>query len=60
MHGATPLHTAAANGYLLVLDFLLDNHCSTEVTDLDLWQPLHAAACWGHLEAVEILAQETN
>jgi len=57
MHGATPLHTAAANGYLLVLDFLLDNHCSTEVTDLDLWQPLHAAACWGHLEAVEILAQ---
>lgn len=35
----------------------MDNHCSTEVTDLDLWQPLHAAACWGHLEAVEILAQ---
>ena len=24
---------------------------------MDLWQPLHAAACWGHLEAVEILAQ---
>ena len=35
----------------------MDNHCSTEVTDLDHWQPLHAAACWGHLEAVEILAQ---
>ena len=28
-----------------------------QVSDVDLWQPLHAAACWGHLEAVEILAQ---
>jgi hypothetical protein len=40
-----------------VLEFLLDHHVSTELTDTDLWQPLHAAACWGHLEAVEILAQ---
>merc|ERR1719402_1921330 len=56
-HGATPLHVAAANGYLQVLEFLLDNHVSTEVVDNDQWQPLHAAACWGHLEAVEILAQ---
>ena len=55
--GATPLHIAAANGYLSVLEFLLDHHCSTEVHDVDLWQPLHAAACWGHLEAVEILSQ---
>merc|ERR1719251_569269 len=55
--GATPLHIAAANGYLAVLEFLLDHHCSTEVCDVDLWQPLHAAACWGHLEAVEILSQ---
>ena len=36
---------------------MLDHHCSTEVVDNDQWQPLHAAACWGHLEAVEILAQ---
>jgi len=56
-HGATPLHIAAANGYLQVLEFLLDNHVSTEVVDNDQWQPLHAGACWGHLEAVEILAQ---
>lgn len=57
VQGATPLHIAAANGYLSVLEFLLDHHCSTEVCDADLWQPLHAAACWGHLEAVEILSQ---
>ena len=57
IQGATPLHIAAANGYLSVLEFLLDHHCSTEVCDADLWQPLHAAACWGHLEAVEVLSQ---
>ena len=47
---ATPLHIASANGYLSVVEFLLDHHASTEVVDDDLWQPLHAAACWGHLE----------
>ena len=55
--GATPLHVAAANGYLSVVEFLLDNHASTESVDNDRWQPIHAAACWGHLEVVEMLAQ---
>ncbi|XP_077285869.1 myosin phosphatase targeting subunit 75D isoform X2 [Arctopsyche grandis] len=53
--GATPLHIAAANGYLKVVEFLLDNHVSTDVKDHDLWQPVHAAACWGHLEVLETL-----
>lgn len=57
LKGATPLHIASANGYLSVVEFLLDHHASTEVVDDDLWQPLHAAACWGHLEVVEMLAQ---
>ena len=35
----------------------MDNHVSTEVVDDDMWQPIHAAACWGHLEVVEMLAQ---
>ena len=34
-HRATPLHIAAANGYLSVLEFLLDNHCSTEVLGMN-------------------------
>ncbi len=55
--GATPLHIASANGYLSVVEYLLDNHVSTESVDDDLWQPIHAAACWGHLEVVELLAQ---
>jgi protein phosphatase 1 regulatory inhibitor subunit 16A, putative len=47
--GATPLHISAANGYSTVVEFLLDNHVSTDVIDNDLWQPIHAAACWGHV-----------
>lgn len=43
------LHVAAANGYLSVVEFLLEHHVSTDVVDNDLWQPLHAAACWGHV-----------
>ncbi|XP_011299917.1 protein phosphatase 1 regulatory subunit 16A isoform X2 [Fopius arisanus] len=55
--GATPLHIAAANGYLRVVEFLLDQHVSTDVEDNDKWQPVHAAACWGHLEVLELLVQ---
>ncbi|XP_022167273.1 protein phosphatase 1 regulatory subunit 16A [Myzus persicae] len=55
--GATPLHIAASNGYLKVVEYLLDNHVATDVRDSDEWQPVHAAACWGHLEVLEILVQ---
>ncbi|XP_050429744.1 protein phosphatase 1 regulatory subunit 16A [Adelges cooleyi] len=55
--GATPLHIAAANGYLKVVEFLLDHHVATDVKDSDDWQPVHAAACWGHLEVLEVLVQ---
>ncbi|KAJ4448880.1 hypothetical protein ANN_00271 [Periplaneta americana] len=47
--GATPLHIAAANGYLRVVEFLLDHNVATNVKDNDDWQPVHAAACWGHV-----------
>ena len=47
--GATPLHIAAANGYLSVVEFLLDQHVATDLKDNDGWQPIHAAACWGHV-----------
>ncbi|XP_053201240.1 uncharacterized protein LOC128386259 [Panonychus citri] len=57
VHGATPLHIAAANGYSVVVEFLLDNHVSTDVVDNDLWQPIHAAACWGHPDVLEQLVQ---
>lgn len=55
--GATPLHIAAANGYLRVVELLLDQHVSIDVEDNDKWQPVHAAACWGHLEVLVLLVQ---
>ncbi|CAH0546464.1 unnamed protein product [Brassicogethes aeneus] len=55
--GATPLHIAAANGYISVVEFLLDHGVPTDLKDKDDWQPSHAAACWGHLEVIELLAQ---
>lgn len=55
--GATPLHIAAANGYVAVVEFLLDHHVSTDINDNDFWQPIHAAACWGHPDVIELLVQ---
>ncbi|XP_050533914.1 protein phosphatase 1 regulatory inhibitor subunit 16B isoform X2 [Daktulosphaira vitifoliae] len=54
---ATPLHIAAANGYLKVVEYLLDHHVAIDVKDSDDWQPVHAAACWGHIEVLEMLVQ---
>lgn len=53
----TQLHIAAANGYLRVVEFLLDHNVATSVKDNDDWQPVHAAACWGH---VSVLTDRTN
>ena len=46
------LHVAAANGYLSVVKYLLDNHVAVGPCDKDDWQPIHAAACWGHVSHV--------
>ena len=43
------LHVSAANGYLLVTEFLLEQHVSVDLTDNDTWQPIHCAACWGQV-----------
>lgn len=48
--GATPLHIAAANGYIKVVEFLLENHVAVDAVDNDVWTPVHAAACWGHVK----------
>uniref|UniRef100_A0A0A9ZDJ2 Protein phosphatase 1 regulatory subunit 16A n=1 Tax=Lygus hesperus TaxID=30085 RepID=A0A0A9ZDJ2_LYGHE len=56
-NGATPLHIGSANGYIRVVEYLLDQHVSTDDKDVDGWQPVHAAACWGHIEVLELLVQ---
>ncbi|WAR11623.1 PP16A-like protein [Mya arenaria] len=57
IHWATPLHIAAANGYLEVVEFLLNQHVSLEARDEDGWLPIHAAACWLQPEVIELLVK---
>jgi protein phosphatase 1 regulatory subunit 16A len=44
--GATPLHIASANGYQIVVEYLLEQHVSINLQDADGWTPTHAAAFW--------------
>ena len=44
--GATPLHIASANGYQLVVEYLLQQHVPINLQDVDGWTPTHAAAFW--------------
>uniref|UniRef100_A0A146M082 Protein phosphatase 1 regulatory subunit 12B n=4 Tax=Lygus hesperus TaxID=30085 RepID=A0A146M082_LYGHE len=55
--GATPLHVAAAKGYLKVMDMLLKAGADPDAQDLDGWTPLHAASHWGQKEACEVLIE---
>ena len=43
------MHIAAANGYDEVVEYLLDHGAKINMVDHDAWQPIHAAACWGHV-----------
>uniref|UniRef100_G3Q2A9 cGMP-dependent protein kinase interacting domain-containing protein n=1 Tax=Gasterosteus aculeatus aculeatus TaxID=481459 RepID=G3Q2A9_GASAC len=56
--GATPLHVAAAKGYLEALKILCQCGLDVSAMDLDGWTPLHAAAHWGQGEACRILAEQ--
>ncbi|KAM6941777.1 protein phosphatase 1 regulatory subunit 12C isoform 4-T4 [Lycodopsis pacificus] len=56
--GATPLHVAAAKGYLEALKILCQCGLDVSAMDFDGWTPLHAAAHWGQGEACCILAEQ--
>ncbi|RVE76559.1 hypothetical protein OJAV_G00009820 [Oryzias javanicus] len=56
--GATPLHVAAAKGYIEALKILCQCGLDVSATDHDGWTPLHAAAHWGQEEACRILAEQ--
>ena len=42
------LHIAAANGFSEAAALLLEHQASLSAKDRDGWEPLHAAAYWGH------------
>ncbi|KAL7890845.1 hypothetical protein AOLI_G00003210 [Acnodon oligacanthus] len=56
--GATPLHVAAAKGYLEAIKLLCQCGLDVSAKDWDGWTPLHAAAHWGQREACSILAEQ--
>lgn len=53
--GATPMHVAAAKGYVKVLGLLLASRADVNKQDNDGWTPLHAAARWGQKESAQML-----
>lgn len=40
-----------------MVEFLLDQHVSTDVKDNDGWQPVHTAACWGHVSIYFVFSE---
>lgn len=56
-NGVSPLHIAAANGYLEVGKFLLDHKVPVNIRDDDSWEPIHAAACWQQSLMLDLLVQ---
>lgn len=54
---ASALHVACANGYLQVVEFLLEHNFPVNIVDDDMWTSIHAAACWGATDVLEILAR---
>ncbi|XP_039511576.1 protein phosphatase 1 regulatory subunit 12C isoform X2 [Pimephales promelas] len=56
--GATPLHVAAAKGYLEAIKLLCQCGLDVSSKDYDGWTPLHAAAHWGQSEACRLLAEQ--
>nr|CAH0111892.1 unnamed protein product [Daphnia galeata] len=55
--GATPLHVAAAKGYIRVMSMLVQGGSELNIQDIDGWTPLHAAAHWGQREACQLLCE---
>jgi hypothetical protein len=55
--GVTPLHIAAANGYLEVVKLLLEHGADANAREEDGLSPLHIAAANGYLEVVKLLLE---
>ncbi|XP_055813341.1 protein VAPYRIN-LIKE-like [Solanum dulcamara] len=58
--GRTPLHIAAINGHVEVIQFLVSVGSDTDMLDSQGWTPLHFAAHQGHVEAVGVLLNHSN
>lgn len=54
-NGCTLLHIASSNGYLKVLNELLNKGANVNEIDNDGWTALHMATYWNHFKAIDLL-----
>ena len=59
-NGTTPLHIAAQNGRVDVVDVLLQNRADTNAKQIDGATPLCTAVRSGHFDVVYAIASGTN
>ncbi|KAJ1435719.1 Major sperm protein [Sesbania bispinosa] len=58
--GRTPIHVAAMEGHVRVIEFFVSKGGNPNGVDSEGWTPLHCAASRGHLKAVECLLECSN
>ena len=58
MNFSTPLHNAANNGHLSVVEYLVNQKADINAKDEYNSTPLHSAAQNGHLSVVEYLVNQ--
>lgn len=58
LEGCTPLHHAALNGHLLVVESYLECGADFEAKDNEQWTVLHHAVWQGHEEIVKLLLEK--
>lgn len=55
--GKTPLHIAAQQGHLPIIQFLIDNSADVDLTDSQGNTPLHYASAYGHIDIIKALLE---
>jgi hypothetical protein len=55
--GKTPLHIAAQQGHLPIIQFLIDNSADVDLTDTQGNTPLHYASAYGHVDIIKALLE---
>ncbi|CAF3672911.1 unnamed protein product [Rotaria sordida] len=53
--GIRPLHLACKEGYLSIVEYLIEQGTQIDVIDTDSWTPLHYACSKGHLDIVKLI-----
>ncbi|CAF3570989.1 unnamed protein product, partial [Rotaria sp. Silwood2] len=53
--GIRPLHLACKEGYLSIVEYLIEQDTQIDAIDADFWTPIHYACFKGHLEIVKLI-----